>query len=207
VLAWSRVGTSWPCLEAGARGPCRCIGAAGPVCGSLTLRCSAGMFGARLRACLGVDWRRTDLGLRHLERRVVSEHCLGEGADPDACTCPACTVRRAGPAPGLSCHRGLFHPAPTAAWVAGVAYSDRAHMAHRRVLAASLRYRFASENGKRNRTISLCQHSQTHAGLSTAQSERHAERDPHQRFRTMFFIFPHSAGAFGGGGGNITPQV
>ena len=66
---------------------------------------------------------------------------------------------------------------------------------------------FASENGKRNRTISLCQHSQTRAGLSTAQSERHAERDPHQRFRTMFFIFPHRAGAFGGGGGNITPQV
>ena len=94
-----------------------------------------------LRACLGADWRRTDLGLRHLERRVVSEHCLGEGADPDACTCPACTVRRAGPAPGLSCHRGLFHPAPTAAWVAGVAYRDRAHMAHRRVLAASLRHR------------------------------------------------------------------
>ena len=39
-----------------------------------------------------------------------------------------------------------------------------------------------------------------------------AERDPNQSFRTMFFIFPHSAGqrpkgAFGGGGGNITPQV
>jgi len=34
-----------------------------------------------------------------------------------------------------------------------------------------------------------------------------AERDPNQSFRTMFFIFPHRAGAFGGGGGNITPQV
>ena len=34
-----------------------------------------------------------------------------------------------------------------------------------------------------------------------------AERDPNQSFRTMYFIFPHSAGAFGGGGGNITPQV
>ena len=55
MLAWSRVGTSWPCLVAGARGPWRCIGAAGPVCGSLTLRCSAGMFDARSVHC-GRAW-------------------------------------------------------------------------------------------------------------------------------------------------------
>ena len=43
--------------------------------------------------------------------------------------------------------------------------------------------------------------------IAAGQDGHRAERDPNQSFRTMFFIFPHSAGAFGGGGGNITPQV
>ena len=45
-------------------------------------------------------------------------------------------------------------------------------------------------------------------GRIAAEMDGHrAERDPNQSFRTMYFIFPHSSDAFGGGGGNITPQV
>ena len=44
-------------------------------------------------------------------------------------------------------------------------------------------------------------------GIATGPDGHHAERDPNQSFRTMYFIFSHSSDVFGGGGGNITPQV
>ena len=43
--------------------------------------------------------------------------------------------------------------------------------------------------------------------IAAGQVGHSAERDPFQSFRTMYFIFPHSSDVFGGGGGNITPQV
>ena len=43
--------------------------------------------------------------------------------------------------------------------------------------------------------------------IAAGQDGHSAERDPIQSFRTMYFIFPHSSDVFGGGGGNITPQV
>jgi hypothetical protein len=53
----------------------------------------------------------------------------------------------------------------------------------------------------------LCVSGLNFTGRIAAGPDGHrAERNPNQSFRTMFFIFPHSAGAFGGGGGNITPQ-
>ena len=43
--------------------------------------------------------------------------------------------------------------------------------------------------------------------IAAGQDGHSAERDQIQSFRTMYFIFPHSSDVFGGGGGNITPQV
>jgi len=53
----------------------------------------------------------------------------------------------------------------------------------------------------------LCVTGPNFTGRIAAGPDGHrAERDPNQSFRTKYFIFQHSAGAFGGGG-NITPQV
>ena len=43
--------------------------------------------------------------------------------------------------------------------------------------------------------------------IAAGQDGHCAERAQNQSFRTMYFIFPHSSDVFGGGGGNITPQV
>ena len=97
-----------------------------------------------LRLVLGARWRRTDQGFRHVQRLVVSEHCLGVIKRPGpawqgTCLCPACKVQRAPPAKRLSCHRGLFGAAPTATWNAGVAYMIRSGYANGRVLREGLR--------------------------------------------------------------------
>ena len=61
--------------------------------------------------------------------------------------------------------------------------------------------------GTRKYVVSGLSRTEFHGRIAAGQDGHSAERDPFQSFRTMYFIFPHSSDVFGGGGGNITPQV